>query len=102
MTQHKRPVLAEDQQALLQGVELRLLQPEERARFDQLLLTEHYLKSAQLVGEQLRYVAEHHGQWVALFTWSAGAFRLREREMEELRSARATKADARAALFSAL
>lgn len=80
MTHSKRPVLTDAQQALLQGVELRLLQPEERARFDQLLITEHYLKSAQLVGEQLRYVAEYQGQWVALFTWSAGAFRLRERE----------------------
>ena len=80
MTQTKRPVLTEDQQALLQGVELRLLQPEERARFDQLLITEHYLKSAQLVGEQLRYVAQYQGHWVALLSWSAGAFALRERE----------------------
>jgi len=80
MTLIQRPVLTDEQQALLEGVQLRLLQPEERARFDQLMLTEHYLKSAQLVGEQLRYVAEYQGQWVGLLSWSAAAFRLRDRE----------------------
>ena len=66
---------------MLQGVELRLLRPEERARFDELLVQKHYLKSARLVGEQLRYVAEYHGQWVALLAWSAGSFHLRAREL---------------------
>ncbi len=64
----------------MEQVEVRLLRPEERARFDQLLITEHYLHAAELVGEQLRYVAAVQGQWVALLAWSAPAFRLKDRE----------------------
>ena len=43
---------------MLEGVTVGLICPAERAAFDQLLIQEHYLKSAELVGEQLRYVAE--------------------------------------------
>jgi hypothetical protein len=32
------------------------------------------------VGEQLRYVAEYQGQWVALMSWSAAAYKLKRRE----------------------
>jgi hypothetical protein len=73
-------VITEDQQALLDGVQVRLIVPEERERFDQLIATEHYLGNAQLVGEQLRYVAEYQGNWVALMSWSAAAFKLKLRE----------------------
>lgn len=76
----KRPVISQQQQCLLAGVKLRLMEPEERERFDQLIVAEHYLKNAQLVGEQLRYVAEYEGQWVGLMSWSAGAFKLKARE----------------------
>lgn len=76
----KRPILTNEQQALLNGVEIRLLESKERERFDQLLVKQHYLKNAQLVGEQLRYVAEDHGQWVGLLAWSAGAYKLKDRE----------------------
>jgi len=75
-----RPVRPDDDQRLLDGVQVRLLLPEERDRFDQLLVAQHYLKSAALVGEQLRYVAEFAGQWVALLAWSAGAYHLKARE----------------------
>lgn len=78
-TRH-RPLITEEQQALLDRVQVRLIHPEERERFDQLIATEHYLGNAQLVGEQLRYVAEHQGQWVALMSWSAAAFKLKLRE----------------------
>jgi hypothetical protein len=61
-----RPILVEAGQRLLDGTSVRLLAPEEHERFDQLLVAQHYLKSATLVGEQLRYVAEYQGQWVAL------------------------------------
>jgi hypothetical protein len=74
------PSLTADEQSVLDLVEVRLLSPEERVRFDQLLVTEHYLHSAEMVGEQLRYVAEVSGQWVALLAWSAPAFRLKDRE----------------------
>jgi len=75
-----RPILTEDQQTLLDGVHVRLIRAEERARFDQLIEEEHYLGNAQLVGQQLRYVAESQGQWVALLSWSAAAYKLKLRE----------------------
>jgi predicted transposase YbfD/YdcC len=40
----------------------------------------HYLKSSQMVGEQLRYVAEYQGRWMALLGWSAAAYHLKGRE----------------------
>lgn len=80
MPRTARPILTDTDQRLLDGVTVRLLAPEERERFDQLLVAQHYLKSAALVGEQLRYVAEHEGQWVALLAWSAAAFNLKARE----------------------
>ena len=75
-----RPVITENEQALLEGVQVRLLRPEERERFEELMGQQHYLGNAQVVGERLRYVAEYQGQWVALMTWSAGAYRLKLRE----------------------
>lgn len=74
------PVITEEQPCLLKGVQIRLLQPEERERFDQLMGEQHYLGNAQLVGEQVRYVAEYQGQWVGLVAWSAGAYGLKLRE----------------------
>lgn len=80
MNTSQHPVLFDEPQALLEGVEVRLLQPEERAAFDALLCQQHYLHSAALVGEQLRYVACYRGQWVALLSWSAAAYHLKQRE----------------------
>jgi hypothetical protein len=80
MKSKHRPILTVEQQAVLDGVQLRLIEPPERQRFDQLLIEGHYLHSAEFVGEQLRYVAEYQGQWVALLAWSAGAYRLKLRE----------------------
>ena len=40
----------------------------------------HYLKSGQLVGEHLRYVADDRGQWLALAAWSAPALHLKARD----------------------
>ena len=75
------PSLSGEQQVVLEQVIVRLIHPEERPRFDQRLITGHYLHSADLVGEQLRYVAEVNGQWVALLAWSAPAFALKDREI---------------------
>ena len=75
-----RPFITEAQQAVLAGVQIRPLAPDERPHFDQLMCEQHYLKAAPVVGEQLRYVAEYQGQWVALWVWSAGAFNLKLRE----------------------
>ena len=68
------------EQELLDGVTVRLIDKNERERFDRLIITEHYLHNADLVGAQLRYVAEYQGEWVALQAWSAGSFNLKDRE----------------------
>jgi len=80
MKRTSAPFLTVDEQTVLDQVEVRLIEPAERIRFDQLLVAEHYLHTADLVGEQLRYVAEVNGQWVALLAWNAPAFRLKDRE----------------------
>ena len=64
----------------LRRVEVRLLVPEERERFDELLEQEHYLGSARVGGQSLRYVAEVDGQWVALLTFSGAAPHTKARE----------------------
>ena len=64
----------------LRRVEVRLLAPEERERFDELLEQEHYLGSARVGGQSLRYVAEVEGQWVALLTFSGAAPHTKARE----------------------
>ena len=68
------------EQHLLDGVTVRLISDGERVRHDAFLDKQHYLKSGQLVGEQLRYVAECDGCWLALLSWSAGSFHLADRE----------------------
>lgn len=80
MNTAKRPCLSEEQEHLLREVRVRVIEREEQERFDALIVKQHYLKSARLVGEQVRYVAEYQGQWVALLSWSAGAFKLKLRE----------------------
>jgi hypothetical protein len=70
----------ETEQAVLDGLTVRLTEPSEQARWDGLIEQEHYLKNARLVGEQLRYVAEYGGQWLALMGWSAPALHLQARD----------------------
>jgi hypothetical protein len=65
---------------LLSDVTVRLIEPSERARFDQLLSREHYLKNATVVGQALRYVAECGQQWLALLVFSSAAFHLKPRD----------------------
>jgi hypothetical protein len=69
-----------DEQQVLIHLEVRLVRPEQVARFDQLLTEHHYLRSAQLVGEHLRYVATYRGQWLALSAWNAPALHLKARD----------------------
>jgi hypothetical protein len=65
---------------LLSRVTVRLLAEQERERFDLLLKERHYLHSAILVGQHLRYVAELDGEWVAVITFSAAALHLKGRD----------------------
>jgi hypothetical protein len=66
--------------AVVEQIEVRLVRPEEEARWEELMIQHHYLKSARMVGEQLRYVAEHQGQWLALLGWSAASYHLKGRD----------------------
>jgi len=66
----------------LRQVTVRLLRPEEREPFDALLESRHYLHSARVGGQSLRYVAEVAGQWVALLVFSGAAPHTKARESE--------------------
>lgn len=66
---------------ILQRVTVRLVRDDERDRFDQTLEQQHYLASARLAGQTLRYITELDGQWVALLTFSAAALHLKGREL---------------------
>jgi hypothetical protein len=74
-----RPPTLDEQQILIH-LQVRLVRPEEIPRFDQLLTAHHYLHSAQLVGEHLRYVAAYRSQWLALAAWNAPALHLKARD----------------------
>ena len=65
---------------LLEAVTVRLIEDSERERFDEELVTKHYLKNANAVGRVLRYVAEYRGQWVALLVFSSPAFHIKLRD----------------------
>lgn len=65
---------------LLSEVRVRLIEESERARFDERLSREHYLKNATVVGQALRYLAEYEGQWLALLVFSSAAFHLKPRD----------------------
>lgn len=68
------------EQSVLDGVRVRLICDGEREIYDGFLDDQHYLESGQLVGEQLRYVAECGGGWLALLSWSAGSYHLADRD----------------------
>jgi hypothetical protein len=65
---------------VLNQIKVRLVQPEEQTRWDQLISQHHYLKNANLVGERLCYVVEYQGRWLALLGWSAAAYHIRARD----------------------
>jgi hypothetical protein len=75
---HRQPT--PDEQHVLEHLSVRLVGSEEVARFDQLLVEHHYLKSAHLVGEHLRYVARYKGQWLAVAAWNAAALHIKARD----------------------
>ncbi len=77
----KRLVVTDPAEAVvLDQIQVRLVRPEEEAEWDRLMVENHYLKSARMVGEQLHYVAEYRGQWMALLGWSAAAYHLKGRD----------------------
>src|SRR6266481_2767254 len=73
------PDIAEQQ--VLDELEIELVvENPKRERWNQLVVEQHYLHSATLVGEQLRYAVRYQGRWVALLGWNAPAWHLRLRE----------------------
>ena len=83
-----------EEQRVIDGLEIQLLLDRgQQDRWNQLMIEGHYLKSATLVGEQLRYALSYQGQWLALLGWSAPAWHLKPRDQwvnwsEEQRQAR--------------
>ena len=59
---------------VLQGVAVRLVCPEERQRWDDLMDELHDLGCKRFAGRGLRYVAAWNGRWLALLGWQTGAF----------------------------
>lgn len=80
MKTNKNPEMADEEREALNGVIVRLISREEQERFNNLLIEHHYLHSADMFGERLCYVAEYNGEWLALLSWSAPAYRLKARE----------------------
>ena len=68
------------EQEVLDGVTLRLIEPEEQGRFDALIVKQHYLHNASWVGRRLFYVAEYEGHWLALLAWTTAAYNLKDRD----------------------
>ncbi len=81
MAKAKRRPLSAEEQEILEHLQVRpVTSRSDTTRCDQLIVEHHYLHDATLVGEQLRYVATYKGRWLAVATWSAAAFHLKDRE----------------------
>jgi hypothetical protein len=79
MSKYKLP--APDEQALLDQLQIRLIEPEDLPRFHGLLRRLHYLGSLKPVGERLYYVAtDARGDWVGLLVFNGAAKHLKLRE----------------------
>lgn len=68
------------EQDVLDKVTVRLIREHEKTQWDEMIEREHYLHNPRLVGEQLRYVAEVDGLWVALLSWSGAAYHIAGRD----------------------
>src|SRR5580658_6790855 len=66
--------------AVLDQLVVRLIEPHEQQRWNQLVSEHHYLKNANMVGERLCYVAEQGGKWLALLGWAAAAYHVSARD----------------------
>jgi hypothetical protein len=64
----------------LSRVQVRPIDPEERAAWDELMREHHYLGLKALVGRSLRYVAQYEGRWLALLGWASAALKCAPRD----------------------
>lgn len=70
-----------EDQAVLEGLRVRLLERHELERCNQLLDQHHYLQSPQPVGERLYYVVtDPEGEWLGLLVFAAAAKHLKHRD----------------------
>jgi len=65
---------------IIQGVQVRLIYPSERKRWDALIRQHHYLGLKAMVGKTLRYVAVFEDCWLALLGWQAAALKCKPRD----------------------
>lgn len=81
MTINAKPVFTSDPaEASLKTLTLRLVEPQELARADELFDREHYLGAAKRSGNGLLQVIEQQGRWVALLDWGPAALKLQDRD----------------------
>jgi hypothetical protein len=81
MSKSKRRDLSPEEQHVLDQGHLRLLtSPADIARCDQIIVEHHYLHNVSLVGEHLRYAFIYKGRWLAVASWSAAAFHIKDRD----------------------
>jgi hypothetical protein len=81
MSKSKRRELSAEEQHVLDHGHIRLLtSPEDMARCDHAIVEHHYLHNVSLVGEHLRYAFIYQGRWLAMATWSAAAFHIKDRD----------------------
>jgi hypothetical protein len=81
MLKRKYGDVSAEERLILENGHLRLLtSPAELARCDQAIVEHHYLRNVSLVGEHLRYAFVYKGRWLAVATWSAAAFHLKDRD----------------------
>ncbi len=66
--------------ALVRRVEVRPVEASEVGEWTQKMTKHHYLQSAALVGNALRYVATVDERWVALLGWSTPALKCKSRD----------------------
>jgi hypothetical protein len=59
---------------------IRVIQPKERQRFDELLDAKHYLGQTRSVGDFLRQVVERDGKWIALLAWGPACLHIKDRD----------------------
>ncbi|MHC1763905.1 MAG: ISAs1 family transposase [Verrucomicrobiia bacterium] len=81
MSKSKRRDLSAEEQHILEHGHIRLLTSrEDIARCDRVIVKHHYLHSVSLVGEHLRYALVYRGSWLAVATWSAASFHIKDRD----------------------
>jgi hypothetical protein len=70
-----------DEQATLDELQVKLISPQQKKKWNLLVRKHHYLKSSDMVGEQLRYlVTDSSGHWLALIGWSAAVLHIKARD----------------------